>query len=70
MNRIENIIDDCNNCRWMQKYLSVASNTDFAYVCMKTENVLMLTSSNGTSRLEIPDFCLLLKTELPKTDEL
>jgi len=70
VNRIENIIDDCYNCRWFEKYVAVNSNTNFAYICLKTENIVFLTSSKDTWICSIPDYCTLPKTELKKINQI
>ena len=69
MNRIENIIDNCHDCRWMGKYLSVNSNTDFAYICLKTERILILTCSKDSYKIDIPNLCTLPKTKLGKINQ-
>lgn len=70
MNRIENIIKTCNECRHFSRFDRVDNNFNCAYICMQIPSVISLQNNKDACVHSIPYDCPLLETTIePYTNE-
>ena len=73
MEKIERIIEECNDCRYKRRYKWEGSNCDFLDVCCYREehtlneaSVLLITGNSDTHIIEIPANCPLEDYKITK----